>query len=155
MSPRPPVSTRAVRPRFSSSFCTSSGSNGEMPKAMCPMPARRIADLALVLAAFVCPGLPAEQRRVERHRLLVVGHFERDVIEPDRFPAGGLEGGRRGHLAAGGIAPPVLPAAVADLQIEAVGILDVEALEILALVVGDGIEPALAQLGLHLLRVPR
>src|SRR4029079_3986430 len=54
VSPRPPVSTRAVRPRFSSSFCTSSGSNGEMPKAMCPMPARRTAG-ALLAAA---PRLP-------------------------------------------------------------------------------------------------
>src|SRR4029079_6651886 len=38
-----------------------------------------VADLALVLAAFVGPRLPAEQRRVERHRLLVFRHLERDV----------------------------------------------------------------------------
>src|SRR5262249_23075639 len=113
-----------------------------------------VADLALVLAAFIRARLPPEERRVERHGLLVVRDLERDVIEPHGLPARGLE--RRGcrRLAARGPLAAVPAVAVADLQIEAVGILHVEALKILAAVVRDRVEPALGQFRLDLFPGP-
>ena len=147
-----------------------------MPNEMCPIEARRGAgaDVAAApgllprrtmispmspilhwaLAALVLPGRPAQERRVERDGLLVVRHLERDVIEPHGFPARGGERRRRRGLAAGGSLAAVLAAAVADLQIEAVGILHMEALEV-AVVVGHRRQSALLQLGLHCFRVPR
>src|SRR5262249_21740330 len=114
-----------------------------------------VADLALILTAFVGPRLPTEQRRVERDGLLVVRDLERDVIEPDRLPVRRFERRRRRCFAAGRALAAVLAAAVADLQVEAVRILDVKALEIVAAIVGDWCEAALAQLRLDFLRVPR
>jgi hypothetical protein len=113
-----------------------------------------VADLALVLAAFVGAGFPAEERGVERRRFLVVRDLERNVIEPDGFPVGRFERCGRRRLSAGRALTTILTAAVADLEIEAVRILDVEALEV-AVVVGDRREPALAQLRIDLFRVPR
>src|SRR6185369_13114248 len=102
-----------------------------------------VADFALALAALVGARLPSQQRGVERHGLLVVRDLERDVIEPHGLPAGRLERRRARRLAVCRSLTPVLAAAVADLQIESVRILDVEALEVLALVVGHGSQPAL------------
>ena len=45
--------------------------------------------------ALVRPGLPTEQRRVERDGLLVVRDLERNVIEPDRLPVRRFEWRRR------------------------------------------------------------
>src|SRR5262249_9223862 len=114
-----------------------------------------VADLALALAAFVSSRFPAEERGVERDGLLVVGDFERDVIEPHGFPARWLEGRRRRRLAAGRTLAPALAAAAADLQVEGVGILHVEPLEVLAVVVGNRRQPAFAQFRFDFLRVPR
>src|SRR5262252_11254428 len=113
-----------------------------------------VADLALVLAAFVGSGLPSEQRHVEGGRLLVVRHLERDVIEPDRLPLRRRERRRCRGLAVRRSLPPVLPAAIADLEVETAGIFHVEALEV-TVIIRDRIETALAELGLHLLCVPR
>src|SRR5262249_28893780 len=113
-----------------------------------------VADLALALATLVAPRLPAEERHVERDRLLVVGHLERNVIEPDRLPVCSGKRRRRSGRAAGCALTPILPAAVADLQVEAAGIRHVEALEV-AVIVGHGIEAALLQLRFHFFRVPR
>jgi hypothetical protein len=113
-----------------------------------------VADVALALAALVGSRLPAEQRRVERDRLLIVRDLERNVIEPDGLPVRRFERCGRRRFAVGRALTTVLAAAVADLQIEAVRILDVKALEV-AVIVGDRREPALAQLRFDLLRVPR
>src|SRR5260221_8972758 len=114
-----------------------------------------IADLALVLTALIGARLPTEKRGVERHGFLVVRHLERDVIEPDGLPVGRVEGRRRRRLAVRGPLTAVLPVAVADLQVEPVGILHVEALKVLALVIGHPREPALPQFRFHCLGVPR
>src|SRR5439155_15778972 len=116
--------------------------------------AAHVADLALILTAFVGSRFPTEQRGVERHRLLVIRHLERDVIEPDGLPVRRLERRRDGGLAVGGSLSPIVPAAVADLQIEAVRILHVETLNVFALVIGNRCKAAFAQFRFHLLRVP-
>src|SRR5581483_2218493 len=106
----------------------------------------------LVLAAFVLRRLPPEQRVVERHALLVVRYFERNVIEPDRLPVRRRERRRRRRLHAAREVP-LLRRRVADLQIEAAGILDVETLEVAA-VVRDRIQAARLQCRFHLLGIP-
>src|SRR6185503_11447521 len=72
-----------------------------------------------------------------------------------RLPRGGFERRRRAGLAVRRALPAVLHVAVADAQIETVGILDPETFESARPVVRDGIQPALLQLGFDGLRVPR
>src|SRR5215510_6252553 len=126
-----------------------------MPNAMWPIPARRadVANLTLVLTAFVGARFPSEERGVEGGRFLVVRHFERNVIEPDGLPLRRFERRRRRRLAVRRALTTILAAAVADLQIEAVRILHVEALEV-AMVVGHGRQSALLQFRFHFLCVP-
>src|SRR5262249_6692952 len=114
-----------------------------------------IADVTFVLATGVRARRPAEQCHVERVRGLVVRRLERDVIEPHRFPVRRVEWRRRAGFASGRRGPAILAAAVRELHVEAARILDVEALEVFAVVIGDGIETTFLQFFLDLLRVPR
>src|SRR5262245_27337547 len=91
--------------------------------------AAHVADHHRVLAALVIAQLPAEQRVVERGLFLVVRRLERNVIEIHRLPVGGLERRRRADFPVRRALAPVLPVAVADAQIETIGVLDAEAFE--------------------------
>src|SRR5438067_13661156 len=115
-----------------------------------------LADEALVLAAFVVGLLPAEEVRVERRALLVVGYAEGEVIEPHRLPAGRRERRRLRQLRGRGRRLAALrERAVADLEIEPVRILHVEALEPVRARFGDRRKAARLQLALDSVRVPR
>jgi hypothetical protein len=97
---------------------------------------------------------PPEERLVERRAAAEIGHFERDVIEVQRVPAGALERRRRRQFRSGrAFASPRL-GAIGDREIETVGILDAEA-EIVAGVIGNRVQTALVEFRLHLVGVPR
>src|SRR5262249_32885474 len=114
-----------------------------------------LADHQLVLAAFVVCRLPAKQVAVKGRTRLVVFRSEREVIQPHGLPASGLKRqrltppGRRRRLAVASV-----PVAVSNLQIESVGILDMEALESLAVVVGYRRESAFPKLGFNRFGIP-
>src|SRR5579872_3433372 len=74
-----------------------------------------IANLALILAALVHPGLPTEQRRVKGNRSLIVRHRERDVIQPYSCPIGRRKWRRHREFRIGGSLPPGAAVAIADL----------------------------------------
>ena len=71
------------------------------------------------------------------------------------FQPVGSNGAGAGSLAVRRCFPPQRLGAVRDGDVESVGILDAEALVVRPVMIGDRFQPALLELGFHLVGVPR